>query len=192
MGCAGLGVPPVILDLFQICFLLFQIIEAMALYHASFLSFYSSYGILVLNLRLFWDILISGGSSVFPAMGEPDQLKRAMIDATAGAISGALSRTITSPLDVIKIRFQVSFELIVWNFLFQFPNSTAALTIIFEFERRGVVTIHYFFWGGALSVCCMANCKYGFLVPHLWFEILTTSALDFAKRLLLRLSDWRA
>ena len=58
-------------------------------------------------------MLISGGSSVFPAMGELDQLKRMMIDATARAISGALSRTITSPLDVIKIRFQVSFELIV-------------------------------------------------------------------------------
>lgn len=43
-------------------------------------------------------------------MEEPGQLKRALIDATAGAISGAVSRTITSPLDVIKIRFQVQLE----------------------------------------------------------------------------------
>uniref|UniRef100_A0A7C9CPI4 Uncharacterized protein n=1 Tax=Opuntia streptacantha TaxID=393608 RepID=A0A7C9CPI4_OPUST len=43
-------------------------------------------------------------------MGEPNQLKRAFIDATAGAISGAISRTLTSPLDVIKIRFQVQLE----------------------------------------------------------------------------------
>ncbi|KAK4256633.1 hypothetical protein QN277_006334 [Acacia crassicarpa] len=43
-------------------------------------------------------------------MEEPNQLKRAMIDATAGAISGGISRTVTSPLDVIKIRFQVQIE----------------------------------------------------------------------------------
>lgn len=46
---------------------------------------------------------------VFVAMEEPSQLKRAMIDSSAGAISGGISRTVTSPLDVIKIRFQVCF-----------------------------------------------------------------------------------
>lgn len=40
-------------------------------------------------------------------MDETGQLKRALIDASAGAIAGAISRTVTSPLDVIKIRFQV-------------------------------------------------------------------------------------
>lgn len=43
-------------------------------------------------------------------MEESGQLKRAFIDATAGAISGGISRTVTSPLDVIKIRFQVQLE----------------------------------------------------------------------------------
>ncbi|KAK8548725.1 hypothetical protein V6N13_054498 [Hibiscus sabdariffa] len=43
-------------------------------------------------------------------MEEPGQLKRALLDATAGAISGGISRTVTSPLDVIKIRFQVQLE----------------------------------------------------------------------------------
>ncbi|KAK6138769.1 hypothetical protein DH2020_027488 [Rehmannia glutinosa] len=43
-------------------------------------------------------------------MEEPGQLKRAFIDASAGAISGGISRTVTSPLDVIKIRFQVQLE----------------------------------------------------------------------------------
>lgn len=43
-------------------------------------------------------------------MEEPGQLKRAFIDSTAGAISGGISRTVTSPLDVIKIRFQVQLE----------------------------------------------------------------------------------
>lgn len=38
---------------------------------------------------------------------DPGQIKRALIDASAGAISGGVSRTVTSPLDVIKIRFQV-------------------------------------------------------------------------------------
>jgi len=42
-------------------------------------------------------------------MEEPSQLKRAIIDSSAGAISGGISRTVTSPLDVIKIRFQVCF-----------------------------------------------------------------------------------
>ncbi|KAJ0915060.1 putative mitochondrial carrier domain protein [Helianthus annuus] len=42
--------------------------------------------------------------------GEPGQLKRAVIDGTSGLISGAISRTVTSPLDVIKIRFQVQLE----------------------------------------------------------------------------------
>ncbi|XP_042518373.1 mitochondrial thiamine diphosphate carrier 2-like [Macadamia integrifolia] len=43
-------------------------------------------------------------------MEEPSQLKRAFIDASAGAIAGGISRTVTSPLDVIKIRFQVQLE----------------------------------------------------------------------------------
>lgn len=43
-------------------------------------------------------------------MEEPGEFKRALIDAAAGAISGAVSRTVTSPLDVIKIRFQVQLE----------------------------------------------------------------------------------
>ncbi|XP_060174069.1 mitochondrial thiamine diphosphate carrier 2-like [Lycium barbarum] len=43
-------------------------------------------------------------------MEEKGQLKRAFINATSGAISGGISRTVTSPLDVIKIRFQVQLE----------------------------------------------------------------------------------
>lgn len=43
-------------------------------------------------------------------MEETGQLKQAFINATAGAASGAVSRTVTSPLDVIKIRFQVQLE----------------------------------------------------------------------------------
>ncbi|KAG6428151.1 hypothetical protein SASPL_112400 [Salvia splendens] len=43
-------------------------------------------------------------------MEEPGQLKRTLIDASAGAISGGISRTVTSPLDVIKIRFQDQLE----------------------------------------------------------------------------------
>ncbi|KAL6840453.1 hypothetical protein ACP4OV_030263 [Aristida adscensionis] len=41
---------------------------------------------------------------------EPSQMRRALVDSLAGAISGGLSRTVTSPLDVIKIRFQVQLE----------------------------------------------------------------------------------
>ncbi|KAJ1395368.1 Mitochondrial carrier protein [Sesbania bispinosa] len=45
-------------------------------------------------------------------MEEPSKLKRAMIDSSAGAISGGISRTVTSPLDVIKIRFQASRDIL--------------------------------------------------------------------------------
>lgn len=45
--------------------------------------------------------------SFFSLMDETGQLKQALICSSAGAISGAVSRTVTSPLDVIKIRFQV-------------------------------------------------------------------------------------
>ncbi|OAY27756.1 mitochondrial thiamine diphosphate carrier 2 [Manihot esculenta] len=44
------------------------------------------------------------------SMEEPGKLQRALIDTTAGALAGAISRTVTSPLDVIKIRFQVQLE----------------------------------------------------------------------------------
>lgn len=54
---------------------------------------------------------------VSPPMEEPGQLKRAMIDSSAGAIAGCISRTVTSPLDVIKIRFQVEFCSICFNCL---------------------------------------------------------------------------
>ena len=43
---------------------------------------------------------------------EPSQpsirLPRAVVDAMAGAVAGAAARMVVSPLDVIKIRFQVS------------------------------------------------------------------------------------
>ncbi|KAF7025689.1 hypothetical protein CFC21_037849 [Triticum aestivum] len=44
------------------------------------------------------------------AAEEPSQTRRALVDTAAGAISGGISRTVTSPLDVIKIRFQVQLE----------------------------------------------------------------------------------
>jgi hypothetical protein len=43
-------------------------------------------------------------------LDEPGKLKRAVIDASAGGVAGAISRMVTSPLDVIKIRFQVQLE----------------------------------------------------------------------------------
>jgi solute carrier family 25 (mitochondrial thiamine pyrophosphate transporter), member 19 len=38
---------------------------------------------------------------------EPSQMWRTLVDSLAGAISGGISRVVKSPLDVIKICFQV-------------------------------------------------------------------------------------
>jgi solute carrier family 25 thiamine pyrophosphate transporter 19 len=40
--------------------------------------------------------------------GGPSKTQRALVDTLAGAFAGGVSRTMVSPLDVIKIRFQVS------------------------------------------------------------------------------------
>ncbi|KAA8548919.1 hypothetical protein F0562_000603 [Nyssa sinensis] len=66
----------------------------------------------LLSLRgWFWPVGCSIiRAAFFWAMEEPGQLKQALTKAIAGAISGGVSRTVTSPLDVIKIRFQVQLE----------------------------------------------------------------------------------
>ncbi|KAF3456201.1 hypothetical protein FNV43_RR00851 [Rhamnella rubrinervis] len=63
-----------------------------------------------LSLSLLLFACCSSWLGVSLQMEEPGQLKRAFIDASAGAIAGGISRTVTSPLDVIKIRFQVQLE----------------------------------------------------------------------------------
>ena len=41
---------------------------------------------------------------------EQDNGSRAALDATAGAVAGAIARLVVNPLDVLKIRFQVQIE----------------------------------------------------------------------------------
>lgn len=56
-----------------------------------------------------WEVISErkGKEREVVVMDDANKLKRAIVDASAGAISGGISRTVTSPLDVIKIRFQV-------------------------------------------------------------------------------------
>ncbi|KAG2261126.1 hypothetical protein Bca52824_068205 [Brassica carinata] len=72
------------------------------------------------------------------AVEDPGQIKRALIDASAGAISGSVSRTVTSPLDVIKIRFQVQLE----------PTSSWSVV-------RGTCQEHLRFWRGNVPALLM-------------------------------------
>ena len=63
------------------------------------------FGLRLLNLV---SLFFLGHRAMIPSSTENSgQLKRAAIDATAGLVAGGISRTVTSPLDVIKIRFQV-------------------------------------------------------------------------------------
>ncbi|RAL54454.1 hypothetical protein DM860_001582 [Cuscuta australis] len=90
-------------------------------------------------------------------MEEPGQLKRAFIDATAGAISGAISRTVTSPLDVIKIRFQVQLEPTVqWALLHKNIHSPSKYTGMVQaakniFREEGLPG----FWRGNIPALLM-------------------------------------
>ncbi|VFQ64659.1 unnamed protein product [Cuscuta campestris] len=90
-------------------------------------------------------------------MEEPGQLKRALIDATAGAISGAISRTVTSPLDVIKTRFQVQLEPTVqWALLHKNIHSPSKYTGMVQaakniFREEGLLG----FWRGNIPALLM-------------------------------------
>ncbi|XP_059434310.1 mitochondrial thiamine diphosphate carrier 2-like isoform X1 [Corylus avellana] len=90
-------------------------------------------------------------------MEEPGQLKRALIDATAGAIAGGISRTVTSPLDVIKIRFQVQLEpTSSWALLRNNVSGTSKYTGMFQatkdiFREEGLPG----FWRGNVPALLM-------------------------------------
>ncbi|XP_057958268.1 mitochondrial thiamine diphosphate carrier 2-like isoform X1 [Malania oleifera] len=90
-------------------------------------------------------------------MEEPGQLKRTIIDATAGAISGAVSRTLTSPLDVIKIRFQVQLEpTSTWDLLHRDLHTRSKYTGILQaskdiFREEGLRG----FWRGNIPALLM-------------------------------------
>ncbi|OIV95817.1 hypothetical protein TanjilG_06793 [Lupinus angustifolius] len=90
-------------------------------------------------------------------MEEPSQFRRAMIDASAGAISGGISRTITSPLDVIKIRFQVQLEpTSSWTLLRKDLSSPSKYTGMFQatkdiFREEGIRG----FWRGNVPALLM-------------------------------------
>ncbi|XP_061370569.1 mitochondrial thiamine diphosphate carrier 2-like [Gastrolobium bilobum] len=88
---------------------------------------------------------------------EPSQMKRAMIDASAGAISGGISRTVTSPLDVIKIRFQVQLEpTSSWSLIRKDSSTTSKYTGIIQaskdiFREEGIRG----FWRGNVPALLM-------------------------------------
>ncbi|KAK1390479.1 Mitochondrial thiamine pyrophosphate carrier [Heracleum sosnowskyi] len=90
-------------------------------------------------------------------MEEPGELKQAVINATAGAASGAVSRTVTSPLDVIKIRFQVQLEpTSSWALLRKELHGTSKYTGMFQaakdiFKEEGLPG----FWRGNVPALLM-------------------------------------
>ncbi|XP_044500050.1 mitochondrial thiamine diphosphate carrier 1-like isoform X2 [Mangifera indica] len=90
-------------------------------------------------------------------MEESGKLKRAFIHSTAGAIAGAISRTVTSPLDVIKIRFQVQLEPTTsWTLLSENMYMSSKYTGMFQatkdiFREEGLPG----FWRGNVPALLM-------------------------------------
>lgn len=98
-------------------------------------------------------------------MEDTGQWRRALIDATAGAIAGGISRTVTSPLDVIKIRFQVCF-LVQFNRVIPLQDSPRKLS--WEY-------LHYMFPSllcvnkNDFPLSCFLNCGFAFFVPLIFW-----------------------
>ena len=67
-----------------------------------------------------------------------DNGNRAALDATAGAIAGAIARLVVNPLDVLKIRFQVQLEPISAS---QPVSATASVLSKYTGLRQAFVTI---------------------------------------------------
>ena len=63
---------------------------------------------------------------------------RAAMDATAGAIAGAIARLVVNPLDVLKIRFQVQLEPISAA---QYSSRAASVLSKYTGLRQAFVTI---------------------------------------------------
>ncbi len=73
--------------------------------------------------------------------GQKKEVKnRALLDATAGALAGAIARFVVGPLDVLKIRFQVQLEPIARS---QGAKSTSQLSMGSKYTgmRQALVTI---------------------------------------------------
>ncbi|XP_077219304.1 mitochondrial thiamine diphosphate carrier 2-like isoform X2 [Tasmannia lanceolata] len=105
-------------------------------------------------------------------MEEPGQPKRAFIDATAGAISGGISRIVTSPLDVIKIRFQGFWRGNVPALLMVMPFNAIQFTVLHKLKTLAArssktedhiqLSPYLSFISGALAGCAATVGSYPF------------------------------
>lgn len=73
--------------------------------------------------------------------------------AVAGSLSGLVTRALISPLDVIKIRFQVPFPLFPCTGLVDKFTLARAVPTSLEFcQEEALCGLHYLFWNFSFSL----------------------------------------
>lgn len=109
--------------------------------------------------------------------GKQPKLQRVALDATAGALAGAISRFMVGPLDVVKIRFQVQLEPISMQHSAKLPSHyTGFLNAFKTIVADEGIRVSVCRWGQRSSGCSSTACD-GTKAPTLLGDTLQVQLL---------------